>query len=105
MNAGESKAVSVWYSDGAPGSHSSKEEVEVGDEQSVQEKCQGTVKWFSDQKGYGFIARDGGADVFVHHSAIQMKGFRTLKEGEVVTYDLLEGAKGLQAVNVMPTQA
>jgi CspA family cold shock protein len=76
----------------------------VGEEQSAEEKCQGTVKWFSDQKGYGFIARDGGPDVFVHHSAIQMKGFRTLKEGEVVVYDLLEGAKGLQAVNVTPSE-
>lgn len=79
------------------------EEVEVS-EQEVQEKCQGMVKWFSDQKGYGFIARDGGPDVFVHHTAIQMKGFRTLKEGEAVFYDLLQGAKGLQAVNVMPAE-
>jgi len=74
-------------------------------EESMQERCQGTVKWFSDQKGYGFIARDGGPDVFVHHTAIQMKGFRTLKEGEVVSYDLLEGSKGLQAVNVIPVQS
>jgi CspA family cold shock protein len=74
-------------------------------DQSMQERCQGPVKWFSDQKGYGFIARDGGPDVFVHHTAIQMKGFRTLKEGEVVSYDLLEGNKGLQAVNVIPLQA
>ena len=80
------------------------EEVEVS-EQEVQEKCQGMVKWFSDQKGYGFIAREGGPDVFVHHTAIQMKGFRTLKEGEAVFYDLLQGAKGLQAVNVMPVEA
>jgi cold shock protein len=72
-------------------------------EQEVQEKCQGMVKWFSDQKGYGFIAREGGPDVFVHHTAIQMNGFRTLKEGEAVYYDLLQGTKGLQAVNVMPT--
>lgn len=74
------------------------------EELTAQAKCQGTVKWFSDQKGYGFIARDGGPDVFVHHSAIQMKGFRTLKEGEMVVYDLLEGAKGLQAVNVTPSE-
>lgn len=71
-------------------------------EQTNEEKCQGTVKWFSDLKGYGFIARDGGPDVFVHHTAIQMKGFRTLKEGETVAYDLLDGNKGLQAVNVIP---
>ncbi|HNR35370.1 MAG TPA: cold shock domain-containing protein [Candidatus Hydrogenedentes bacterium] len=63
------------------------------------------VKWFSDQKGYGFIAREGGPDVFVHHTAIQMKGFRTLKEGEAVFYDLLQGAKGLQAINVTPIEA
>jgi len=70
--------------------------------QQVQEKCMGSVKWFNDQKGYGFINREQGPDVFVHHSAIQMKGFRTLKEGEVVNYDLLDGAKGLQAINVIP---
>ena len=70
--------------------------------QIVQEKCQGKVKWFSDQKGYGFIAREAETDVFVHHSAIQMNGFRTLKEGADVYYDLLEGDKGLQAVNVSP---
>jgi CspA family cold shock protein len=80
------------------------EGAEVG-EQSAQEKCRGTVKWFSDQKGYGFIARESGPDVFVHHTAIQMKGFRTLKEGETVCYDLLEGAKGLQAINVVPLES
>lgn len=60
----------------------------------------GTVKWFSDQKGYGFIIRDESADVFVHHSVILMDGFRTLKEGEQVQYDLMESDKGLQAANV-----
>ena len=65
------------------------------------QRITGTVKWFNAQKGFGFIAREGGADVFVHHTAIQMKGFRTLKEGETVAYDLLESPKGLQAVNVM----
>lgn len=70
-------------------------------EQQVQGRFEGKVKWFSDQKGYGFISRDNSADVFVHHSAIQMSGFRTLKEGEDVSYDLLESPKGLQAVNVM----
>lgn len=63
-------------------------------------KHEGKVKWFSDPKGYGFIVLDGGTDIFVHHSAIQMEGFRTLKEGEVVIYDLLESPKGLQAANV-----
>ncbi len=65
----------------------------------------GKVKWFSDQKGYGFIARDDDADVFVHHTSIVMEGFRTLKQGEDVTYELLEGAKGPQAVNVTPLSA
>ena len=65
------------------------------------ERMVGKVKWFNDQKGYGFIAQEGGKDVFVHHSAIQMEGFRTLAEGEEVTYELVEGNKGPQAVNVM----
>jgi CspA family cold shock protein len=60
------------------------------------------VKWFSDPKGYGFILREQDADIFVHHTAIQMDGFRTLKEGQVVMYDLLESPKGLQAANVVP---
>lgn len=68
--------------------------------ETMQGRYEGKVKWFSDQKGYGFIARDNSADIFVHHTAIQMKGFRTLKEGETVAYDLLESPKGLQAVNV-----
>lgn len=68
--------------------------------ETMQARHEGKVKWFSDQKGYGFIARDNSADIFVHHTAIQMKGFRTLKEGETVAYDLLESPKGLQAVNV-----
>ena len=75
-----------------------KEGVEVST--VTQSRLQGKVKWFSDQKGYGFISRDNSADVFVHHTAIQMSGFRTLKEGDSVTYDLLESPKGLQAVNV-----
>ena len=60
----------------------------------------GKVKWFNDQKGYGFIAVDGGKDVFVHHSAIQGEGFKTLKEGESVEFDITEGPKGQQAANV-----
>jgi CspA family cold shock protein len=60
----------------------------------------GTVKWFNDAKGYGFISQEGGEDVFVHHTAIQMDGFRTLKEGERVEFDVTQGPKGLQAANV-----
>jgi CspA family cold shock protein len=62
----------------------------------------GTVKWFNNAKGYGFIEPEsGGADVFVHHTAIQMEGFRTLTQGEEVVYEATEGPKGMQARNVM----
>jgi len=60
----------------------------------------GTVKWFNAEKGYGFIAQSSGEDVFVHHSAIQMNGYRTLEEGQAVEFELKEGPKGLQAVDV-----
>ena len=60
----------------------------------------GTVKWFNDAKGFGFIAQEGGKDVFVHHTAITADGFRSLKEGERVDFDIVEGPKGLQAANV-----
>jgi CspA family cold shock protein len=60
----------------------------------------GTVKWFSDQKGFGFIEQEGGSDVFVHHTAISGSGFKTLQEGETVTFDIEEGEKGLSASNV-----
>ena len=60
----------------------------------------GTVKWFSDKKGYGFIEQEDGADVFVHHSGINATGFKTLKEGDRVTFDVEEGEKGPSAVNV-----
>ena len=61
----------------------------------------GTVKWFNDAKGYGFITTPGGEDVFVHFSAIQAQGFRSLPEGASVEFDLVEGPKGKQAANVV----
>jgi CspA family cold shock protein len=60
----------------------------------------GSVKWFNDAKGYGFIAQDNGEDVFVHHSEIQMEGFKTLSEGDRVEFEIAQGPKGLQAKNV-----
>ncbi len=63
-------------------------------------KEQGTVKWFNSSKGYGFIGRESGDDVFVHFSAIQGDGYRSLKEGERVSFDVTNGPRGLQAENV-----
>ena len=60
----------------------------------------GTVKWFNNQKGYGFICDEQGNDVFVHYTGLNMEGFKTLDEGQEVEYDVTEGAKGPQAVNV-----
>ncbi len=60
----------------------------------------GVVKWFNDSKGYGFVTTEDGADVFVHHSAIEMDGFRTLRQGEEVEFEVREGPKGQQAANV-----
>ena len=62
----------------------------------------GKVKWFNNAKGYGFIEREGGNDVFVHFSAIQGSGFRTLEEGQEVEFEIVDGPKGLQAQNVKP---
>jgi cold shock protein len=64
------------------------------------ERETGKVKWFNNAKGYGFIERASGGDVFVHHSAIQMEGYRSLAEGETVTFTVTRGPKGLQAENV-----
>lgn len=61
---------------------------------------QGTVKWFNDSKGFGFLEQDGGEDVFVHHSEIRMEGFKTLAEGERVEFELTAGPKGPKAQNV-----
>ena len=63
-------------------------------------RLRGRVKWFDARKGYGFIARDSGGDVFVHYSAIQANGFKTLNEGQAVEFDVVQGPKGLQAANV-----
>jgi len=62
---------------------------------------EGTVKWFNDRKGYGFIQKDEGADLFVHHSAISMEGFRTLAEGERVSFEIEDGERGPAAKNVI----
>lgn len=64
----------------------------------------GTVKWFNDSKGYGFISLEEGEDVFVHHSEIQGEGFKTLNEGEIVEFEVAPGRKGQQAVNVIRQQ-
>ncbi|MDH3495917.1 MAG: cold shock domain-containing protein [Gemmatimonadota bacterium] len=62
--------------------------------------AQGTVKWFNDAKGFGFVQQDDGQDVFVHHTAIAMDGFRSLAQGDRVEFEIKEGPKGLQAANV-----
>ncbi len=68
----------------------------------MDEKEQGTVKWFNGSKGYGFIERDSGEDIFVHYTAIMMEGFRTLDEGQRVEFIVTEGDKGPQAQEVVP---
>ncbi|MCH8041053.1 MAG: cold-shock protein [Nitrospinae bacterium] len=74
-------------------------------EVTVSERKTGTVKWFNDRKGFGFIRMDENQDIFVHYSALQGEGFKTLKEGESVEFDLVEGAKGPQAANVVKAEA
>ena len=71
-------------------------------ENIMSELVSGTVKWFNDSKGFGFISQDSGQDVFVHFSVINADGHKTLKEGQKVTMTVTEGAKGLQAENVTP---
>jgi CspA family cold shock protein len=68
----------------------------------MSERISGTVKWFNASKGYGFIEQPGGEDVFVHYSALQSDGFRTLDEGQQVEFSIERGPKGLQASNVVP---
>jgi CspA family cold shock protein len=68
----------------------------------MSDQVSGTVKWFNDAKGFGFISQDGGQDVFVHYSAINADGHKTLKEGQKVSMSVTESAKGLQAENVIP---
>ncbi len=63
--------------------------------------AQGTVKWFNESKGFGFITQEDGSDVFAHYSAIQAEGFKTLAEGDMVSFDVVEGDKGLKAANIM----
>jgi CspA family cold shock protein len=66
--------------------------------------ARGTVKWFNDSKGYGFIQQDNGDELFVHFSGIQMQGFKTLREGQAVEFDVEQDAKGPRAVNVVPVE-
>ena len=74
---------------------------EAFEQRKSQRMATGIVKWFNDAKGYGFITQDnGGEDVFCHHTAIQMDGFRSLAEGQKVEFDVVKGPKGLQAANV-----
>ncbi len=68
----------------------------------MSERFVGTVKWFNATKGFGFIGREDGEDVFVHYSAIQMDGYRSLEEGQKVEFSIEQGPKGLQAANVVP---
>jgi len=65
------------------------------------ERIKGTVKWFNDAKGFGFISREGGPDVFVHYSAVNSDGFKSLAEGDKVEFEIVEGQKGPQAANVV----
>jgi cold shock protein len=78
--------------------HHPSEDARKGVSKVAQYK--GTVKWFNNAKGYGFLGRDGGADVFVHYSSIQREGYKSLKEGDEVEFDIIQGSKGPQADQV-----
>ncbi|MEQ8673970.1 MAG: cold-shock protein [Aggregatilineales bacterium] len=71
----------------------------------MAERQQGTVKWFSGEKGYGFITKEDGGDVFVHYSAIESDGYRTLQEGDRVEFEVTDGQKGPQAGSVVPLKS
>ena len=92
----------VSVSGGLPGGLFPKNQyVRTRRKEAVSDREVGTVKWFNGAKGYGFIAREGAEDVFVHYSAIQGEGFKTLDEGQQVEFSVEQGAKGLQATNVV----
>jgi CspA family cold shock protein len=76
--------------------------LQVGRNRFMADRESGTVKWFNDQKGFGFIERASGDDVFVHHSAIQGEGFKSLREGQQVEFEVVQGQKGPAAENVTP---
>lgn len=84
----------------SPGAAAPHRTGEAGIEQPGVVVAQGTVKWFNGEKGYGFIAVDGGSDVFVHYSAIEMDGYKSLEEGQRVEFEVTEGQKGPQADKV-----
>src|SRR5271167_4013090 len=76
-------------------------EADSGERSSIVSQYRGQVKWFNNAKGYGFLGREGGPDVFVHYSSIQNDGYKSLKEGDEVEFDIIEGAKGPQADQVV----
>jgi CspA family cold shock protein len=80
---------------------SNDSDVQRREKQNMSEREVGTVKWFNAAKGYGFIAREGAEDVFVHHTAIQGEGYKSLDEGQSVEFSVEQGPKGLQATNVV----
>ena len=85
------------------GCHAREAVVKYKELHGVSERENGTVKWFNDAKGYGFISRDSGEDVFVHFSSIEGEGYRSLSEGQLVEFAVEQGAKGPQAVGVRAT--